>query len=214
MPLVRKFLEQANVLCVVAKFQSGCPCETHMQSHKASHDLPIFGAPARMCKPSGMSSSTRNGVGSYVRFCKSSALIVCSLFILSLLFDIVAVIFIFDFLQQYRSTRIDFRKIVEKMYFDQLLDFVYVEFMKGLQKGFVPKRCANCGRWFLQKPGGNLCLLHRACAWAGRQDLPRDRREQQLLKQGGNQRCLESASAGLQKIFCPHQKWTDDQERV
>jgi len=44
-------------------------------------------------------------------------------------------------------------EVVEKMYFDRLLDFVYVEFMKGLQKGFVPKRCANCGRWFLQKPG-------------------------------------------------------------
>ena len=44
-------------------------------------------------------------------------------------------------------------EIVEKMYFDRLLDFVYVEFMKGLQKGFVPKRCTNCGRWFLQKPG-------------------------------------------------------------
>ena len=44
-------------------------------------------------------------------------------------------------------------EIVEKMYFDRLLDFVYVEFMKGLQKGFVPKRCANCGRWFLQTPG-------------------------------------------------------------
>ena len=44
-------------------------------------------------------------------------------------------------------------EIVEKMYFDRLLDFVYVELMKGLQKGFVPKRCANCGRWFLQMPG-------------------------------------------------------------
>ena len=26
----------------------------------------------------------------------------------------------------------------------------------GLQKGFVPKRCANCGRWFLQKPGATF----------------------------------------------------------
>ena len=43
-------------------------------------------------------------------------------------------------------------ELVEKMYFDRLLDFVYVEFMKGLQKGFVPKRCANCGRWF-RNPG-------------------------------------------------------------
>ena len=44
-------------------------------------------------------------------------------------------------------------EIVEKMYFNGLLDFVYVELMKGLQKGFVPKRCANCRRWFLQTPG-------------------------------------------------------------
>lgn len=44
-------------------------------------------------------------------------------------------------------------ELVEKMYFDHLADFIYVEFMKGLQKSFVPKRCANCGRWFLQEPG-------------------------------------------------------------
>ena len=44
-------------------------------------------------------------------------------------------------------------ELVEKMYFDHLTDFIYVEFMKGLQKGFVPKRCANCGQWFLQEPG-------------------------------------------------------------
>lgn len=44
-------------------------------------------------------------------------------------------------------------ELAEKMYFDRLADFVYVELMKGLQKGFVPKRCNNCGRWFLQEPG-------------------------------------------------------------
>lgn len=44
-------------------------------------------------------------------------------------------------------------EIVERIYFGRLLDFVYVEFMRGMQKGFVPKRCANCGRWFLQTPG-------------------------------------------------------------
>lgn len=44
-------------------------------------------------------------------------------------------------------------ELVEKMYFDRLSDFVYVELMKGLQKGFVPKRCPNCARWFLQQPG-------------------------------------------------------------
>ena len=47
----------------------------------------------------------------------------------------------------------DHHELVEKLYFDRLTDFIYVEFMKGLQKGFVPKRCANCGRWFLQELG-------------------------------------------------------------
>ena len=44
-------------------------------------------------------------------------------------------------------------ELVEKMYFDRLIDFAYVELMKGMQKGFVPKRCPNCGQWFVQQPG-------------------------------------------------------------
>ena len=50
-------------------------------------------------------------------------------------------------------------ELVEKLYFDHLPDFLYVELMRGLQQGFVPKRCANCGRWFLQTPGAsyNYC---------------------------------------------------------
>lgn len=46
-----------------------------------------------------------------------------------------------------------YAEVVEQMYFDRLLDFVYVEFMKGMQKGYIPKRCGNCGKWFLQGPG-------------------------------------------------------------
>lgn len=46
-------------------------------------------------------------------------------------------------------------EIVEKMYFDRLIDFVYVEFMKGIQRGAIPKRCLNCGKWFLQTPGAS-----------------------------------------------------------
>ena len=44
-------------------------------------------------------------------------------------------------------------EVVEKIYFDRLRDFVYVELMKGLQKGYAPRRCLSCGRWFLQSPG-------------------------------------------------------------
>ena len=46
--------------------------------------------------------------------------------------------------------------LVEKISFSRLRDFVYVECMRGMQKGFVPKRCANCGRWFLQRPGATF----------------------------------------------------------
>ena len=64
-------------------------------------------------------------------------------------------------------------EVVEKMYFDRLLDFVYVEFMKGLQKGFVPKRCANCGRWFLQTPGATFAY----CAGSAPEDPSKTCRE-------------------------------------
>ena len=51
--------------------------------------------------------------------------------------------------------------LVEKMYFDRLIDFVYVELMKGIQKGFIPKRCPNCGHWFLQSPGMTYTYCER-----------------------------------------------------
>ena len=64
-------------------------------------------------------------------------------------------------------------EVVEKMYFDRLLDFVYVEFMKGLQRGFIPKRCANCGRWFLQTPGATFAY----CAGPAPEDPSKTCRE-------------------------------------
>ncbi len=52
-------------------------------------------------------------------------------------------------------------ELVEKMYFDRLIDFVYVEFMKGMQKGFIPKRCLCCGHWFLQELGATYSYCTR-----------------------------------------------------
>ena len=64
---------------------------------------------------------------------------------------------------QYAVFEIDkgHHELVEKLYFDRLTDFVYVELMRGLQRGFVPKRCANCGRWFLQMPGASYNYCNR-----------------------------------------------------
>ena len=64
-------------------------------------------------------------------------------------------------------------EVVVKMYFDRLLDFVYAEFMMGLQRGFVPKRCANCGRWFLQTPGATFAY----CAGSAPEDPSKTCRE-------------------------------------
>ena len=56
---------------------------------------------------------------------------------------------------QYEVKEISFHEaeLVEKLYFDRLLDFAYVELMRGIQRGFFPRRCANCGRWFVQENG-------------------------------------------------------------
>ena len=58
-------------------------------------------------------------------------------------------------------------EIVEKMCFNGLLDFVYVELMKGLQKEFVPKRCANCRSWFLQTPGATYSYCNEPAPGQG-----------------------------------------------
>lgn len=105
-------------------------------------------------------------------------------------------------------------EVVEKMYFDRLLDFVYVELMKGLPEGVCTETLCQLRTLVLADAGYDLRLLRRTGAGAGRQDLPGDRSHQQLPQQGAEQRCLESTSAGLQKIFCPHPKGDDEQGRV
>ncbi len=47
------------------------------------------------------------------------------------------------------------------MYFDRIADFVYVEFIKGMQKGYILKRCKNCKKWFLQMPGASFSYCDR-----------------------------------------------------
>lgn len=61
-------------------------------------------------------------------------------------------------------------EIVEKMYFDRLLDFVYVEFMKGLQRDLCRSAAPTVGAGLETR--GDLRLLHRSCTGTGRQDLP------------------------------------------
>lgn len=43
--------------------------------------------------------------------------------------------------------------LFERMTFTRLLDFLYTDFFKGILKGFVPKQCKLCGRYFLLEKG-------------------------------------------------------------
>ena len=47
-------------------------------------------------------------------------------------------------------------ELVENMYLERLTDFAYLELCRGIQSGFIPKRCRNCGHWFLQQPGAEF----------------------------------------------------------
>lgn len=37
--------------------------------------------------------------------------------------------------------------------FDRIGDFLYMDFFSGLEQNFIPKRCNNCGKWFLLQGG-------------------------------------------------------------
>ena len=52
-------------------------------------------------------------------------------------------------------------ELVERIFVDRLIDFIYLELMKGIQKGFIPKRCPSCGHWFLQCPGVTYTYCER-----------------------------------------------------
>ncbi len=43
--------------------------------------------------------------------------------------------------------------LFERIGFTRLIDFLYTDFFKGILKGFVPKQCKLCGRYFLLKKG-------------------------------------------------------------
>ena len=50
--------------------------------------------------------------------------------------------------------------IAEKATFSSLMDFLQTEFYRGLAKGNAPRRCHNCGRYFLLTSGYNTCYCN------------------------------------------------------
>ncbi|MCI9333055.1 MAG: hypothetical protein HFG05_12955 [Oscillibacter sp.] len=50
--------------------------------------------------------------------------------------------------------------IAEKAAFNSLADFLRTEFYRGLAIGNAPRRCHNCGRYFLLTSGYNICYCN------------------------------------------------------
>ncbi|MCM1233991.1 MAG: DUF6076 domain-containing protein [Ruminococcus flavefaciens] len=50
--------------------------------------------------------------------------------------------------------------VAEKTTFGSLADFLRVEFYRGLAAGNAPRRCHNCGRYFLLTAGYNTCYCN------------------------------------------------------
>ena len=50
--------------------------------------------------------------------------------------------------------------IAEKATFNSLIDFLQTEFYRGLATGNAPRRCHNCGRYFLLTSGYNICYCN------------------------------------------------------
>lgn len=52
-----------------------------------------------------------------------------------------------------RSFKTKSRQLFEKVTFTRLIDFIYVDFYKGIMRDFSPKKCKLCGKYFLQDNG-------------------------------------------------------------
>ena len=50
--------------------------------------------------------------------------------------------------------------LAEQARFSSLLDFLEVEFFRGLAAGNAPRRCHNCGKYFLLTAGYNTCYCN------------------------------------------------------
>lgn len=65
-----------------------------------------------------------------------------------------------SFVPMMHQTNVDEIFIAEKATFNCLTDFLRVEFYRGLAAGNAPRRCHNCGRYFLLTKGYNICYCN------------------------------------------------------
>ena len=52
-------------------------------------------------------------------------------------------------------------KLAERSTFDDLVSFFYLDLTRGLAAGNLPRRCKNCGHWFVAVGGYNIQYCDR-----------------------------------------------------
>lgn len=64
------------------------------------------------------------------------------------------------FVSMAHSTEHDRTVLAERAEFSYLPHFLYMDFYRGLMAGNAPRRCHNCGRYFLLTAGYNTCYCN------------------------------------------------------
>lgn len=57
--------------------------------------------------------------------------------------------------------------LAERMTFERLTSFLYMDLYKGMAAGNLPRRCAHCGRWFLAQGGYDTLYCGRVVPGTG-----------------------------------------------
>lgn len=72
----------------------------------------------------------------------------------------------------YRDEKTGKPKMAERSTFDDLIAFFYLDLTRGIAAGNLPRRCKNCGHWFVAVGGYNTQYCDRPHPRPARQDLP------------------------------------------
>ena len=98
--------------------------------------------------------------------------------------------------------------------FDRLGAFLYEDFFRGLAEHYIPKRCSNCGKWFLIDAGiySDYCENPLAEDKTKTCRMVSARKKYDTKWQGRSH--LEYLQQGVQGTLCPDRKEENDQGGV
>ena len=80
--------------------------------------------------------------------------------------------------------------MAERMTFEDLVSFLYMDLYRGMAAGNVPRQCHNCGRWFLAIGAYDNGVLSAGAARRDGPHLPSGGRSQKRAREERQGLCL------------------------